>query len=173
MEAGRTSLRQPETVARPYDRPDSHTRPYGGKRRKGWSGVGATATGGLWCGVWMLMAMTMTISDMMAHAAELELHLPTLVSHSGESRPTHPRRGPHGTARVLVEGVRHYDGVLMRQEVRRLHPHPRSQSSMACFTPWQKGFLPSAISRGDHLRRCGPVRLVRVIPGKSTAPIWI
>jgi hypothetical protein len=73
----------------------------------------------------MMLTLTTMCSSMTTHAAELDLHLPTIVSHSGESKPTHQRRGPHGTARVLVDGVRHYDGVLMRQEVRfasTLHP---------------------------------------------------
>lgn len=145
---------EPDTV--PYDRPDSHTRPHGGKRRKGGRGVGATATGGLWLGLWILMLMLMTASDTVAHAAELDLHLPTLVSHSGESRPTHPRGGPHGTARVLVEGVRHYDGVLMRQEVRCLHPHPHSQSSMA-YARCVVGFLPRLPPQGAIV--CGAADL--------------
>ena len=73
-----------------------------------------------------------------AHATELELHLPTLVSHSGESRPVHPL-GAWASPRVLVAGVRHYDGVLLRQEVRHSPSTSPGANSLASTAGWGRG----------------------------------
>lgn len=56
--------------------------------------------------------------------ANIDIHIPGVVSDTGVSLPRHRlpqdsypfgREGPKGVK--LVEGVRYYDGVLMRQQV--------------------------------------------------------